>query len=108
MAYKTLLTGATVITMDGALGDLESGDVLIEGDRIAAVAPRVDADADETIDVAGAIVMPGMIDCHVHLWQTPVRGVAAGCWGMEYFGVVHPLSARYRPDDMYAATYGGG
>jgi cytosine/adenosine deaminase-related metal-dependent hydrolase len=106
LAKKTLLRGGHVITMDPKLGELD-GDVLIEGDRIAEVAPSIDAAADETIDVAGAIVTPGLIDCHIHLWQTPVRGVAAGCWGREYFGVVHPLSARMRAEDMRVAAYAG-
>ncbi|MEX1141004.1 MAG: amidohydrolase family protein [Thermoleophilaceae bacterium] len=107
MARKTLLRGGTIVTMDPSVDDLERGDVLIEGERIAAVGPRIDVEADETIDATGAIVMPGMIDCHVHLWQTAVRGVAANSWGMEYFGIVHPLSARFRPDDMFASTYAG-
>lgn len=107
MERKTLLRGGRVLTMDEGLGDFEVGDVLIEGDRIAAVGPDLGGVADETIDLGGAIVMPGLIDCHVHLWQTAVRGLAAGRWGREYFGVVHPLSARYRPQDMEVSTYAG-
>lgn len=106
MAKKTLLQGGHVLTMDDRMPELERGDVLIEGSRILAVEPEVDVEADETIDASGKIVMPGLIDCHIHLWQTPVRGIASGCWGREYFGVVHPLSARYRPEDMHIATYG--
>jgi len=107
VAKKTLLRGGSVVTMDRARGEYERADVLIEGAHIAAVEPDLDVDADETIAVAGKIVMPGLIDCHTHLWQTPVRGLASGCWGREYFSVVHPLSARYRPEDVHAATYGG-
>lgn len=107
MAKKTLLRGGHVLTMDERLGELERGDVLIEGDTISAVAPQIEAEADEVIDATGKIVIPGLIDCHIHLWQTPVRGIAAGCWGREYFGVVHPLSARYRPEDIHIATKGG-
>lgn len=107
MAKKTLLRGGYVLTMDAELGEMKRGDVLIEGERIAAVSPQLEVAADETIDASGSIVMPGLIDCHIHLWQTPVRGIAAGAWGREYFGIVHPLSARVRPQDMHAGTYGG-
>lgn len=104
---RTLLRGGCVVTMDPELGDLDRGDVLLEGRRIAAVGPDLDAAADEIVDAADRIVLPGLIDSHIHLWQTPVRGIAAEAWGGEYFGIVHPLSGRYRPQDMHAATYGG-
>jgi len=107
MAKTTLLQGGTVITMDESIGDLATGDVLIEGDRIVSVAPHIDAAADETIDARGTIVLPGLIDTHVHLWQTAIRGISAGAWGFEYFPIVHPFAARLRPDDMHVATYGG-
>ena len=53
MADRLLLRGGTVLTVDADLGDLPSGDVLIEGDTIVQVAPQIDADA-EVID-AGEI-----------------------------------------------------
>ncbi|WP_051580504.1 amidohydrolase family protein [Pseudonocardia acaciae] len=104
---RTLIKGGAVLTMDPELGDLPRGDVLVEGRRIAAVAAELDVPADETVDAANTLVMPGLIDSHVHLWQVPLRGLAAQCWAGEYFPTVHPLAGRYRPEDMYAATYGG-
>ena len=104
---RTLITGARVLTLDPALGDLERGDVLLEGDRIAAVAPALDVAADEVIDASGMLVHPGLVDAHIHLWQTPLRGLAADCYGMEYFPRIHPLSQRFRAEDIHAATYGG-
>ena len=43
--------------------------VLIDGDRISRVAPTGDFEgfAGEIVDCAGCTVMPGLIDCHVHL-----------------------------------------
>ena len=65
MADRLLLRGGTVLTIDPDLGDLPTGDVLIEGDKIAQVAPRIDADA-EVVDAGGKIVIPGFIDSHRH------------------------------------------
>ncbi|MEV0069923.1 amidohydrolase family protein [Amycolatopsis sp. NPDC050768] len=105
---KTLLKGGSVLTMDPALGDFR-GDVLIGDDRILDVAPKIDeSEVDEVIDAADSIVLPGLIDCHNHLWQAPIRGLASSCWGREYFGVIHPLAGRYRPQDMHDATFGAG
>ena len=54
MANRLLLRGGHVLTMDPALGDLPKGDVLIDGDAIATVAPQIDADA-EVLDASGKI-----------------------------------------------------
>lgn len=105
---KTLLKGGSVLTMDPALGDFR-GDVLIGDDRILDVAPKIDeSEVDEIIDAADSIVLPGLVDCHNHMWQAPIRGLASNCWGREYFGVIHPLAGRYRPQDMHDATFGAG
>lgn len=42
-------------------------DILIEGETIAAVGENLTADGAEVIDAAGKIVMPGLVDMHVHL-----------------------------------------
>lgn len=106
-AKRVLLRGGYILTMDEAVGDLDRGDLMIEGDRIAAVGSTVDAAVDEIVDARGMLVLPGLVDSHIHLWQTPLRGLASECWAGEYFPTVHPISGRYRPADMYTATYGG-
>lgn len=61
------ITGATLIDGTGA-EPVHNATVLVEGDRIAAVGRDLDIPRDaEVIDAAGATLMPGMIDCHVHL-----------------------------------------
>lgn len=55
-----------VLTMDGPA--LDPGTVLIEGERIAAVAPDLPIPpGTEVVDAAGRVVMPGLIDAHCHL-----------------------------------------
>ena len=48
MAQRTLIRRATVITMD-AQGDLSRGDVLVEGDAIAAIATHIDEPCTRTL-----------------------------------------------------------
>lgn len=54
----------------GAMRDLnvlERGDVVVEGDRIAAVGPSLSAPAHATvIEAGGRVLMPGFVDCHTH------------------------------------------
>ena len=63
-----LLKNATVINGDGK-SELRHGNILVDGDRIAAVTDRL-SDCDKTgwevIDCTGKIVIPGMITHHTH------------------------------------------
>ena len=85
---RTLINGGHVITMDPVLGDLPTGDILIEDDRIVRIAPKIDVSDAEIIDATGHLVMPGLIDTHRHTWQSLVRGICAD-WtlGDYYFGI---------------------
>jgi cytosine/adenosine deaminase-related metal-dependent hydrolase len=99
---RTLLRGATVVSLDPETGDLPHGDVLIEDGRIAAVGPALAAAGAEVIDAAGKIVLPGFVDTHRHTWQTAFRGIGADWTFAEYREHVHGrLRPRYRPEDVY-------
>jgi 5-methylthioadenosine/S-adenosylhomocysteine deaminase len=109
MTGKLLIRGATVITMDRTLGDLRPGDVLIEGDRIAAVGEHVDAPSAEILDGSAFILIPGLINAHMHTWQTGLRAVAANWTLLEYFRWMHAgLATRFRPEDVRIGTLAGG
>lgn len=75
MSETTILRGGLVVTMDDERRVLKS-DVRIEGDRIAAIG-RVRAPRGATvIDAKGSVVIPGLVQAHVHLCQTLFRGMA--------------------------------
>jgi len=104
---RTLIRGATVITLD-ALGDLPCADVLVSGDKIADIAPRIDADEADVVDARGCIMIPGLVNAHMHTWQTGLRGVAANWTLLEYFQKMHAgLATVFEPDDLYIATLVG-
>ncbi|HYB99074.1 MAG TPA: amidohydrolase family protein [Candidatus Limnocylindrales bacterium] len=99
---RTLIRGGHVLTMDRALGDFPRADVLVEDDRIVAVAARLDVDDAEVIDAAGHIVAPGMIDTHRHTWQTQLRALCADWTLVDYYlGVRLSISPVYSPDDVH-------
>ena len=50
---------------DPLSGEASAADVVIEGERIVDVG--TDLDGDEDVDASGSLVVPGFIDCHVHL-----------------------------------------
>jgi 5-methylthioadenosine/S-adenosylhomocysteine deaminase len=107
MVDRLLLRGGHVLTMDPEIGDLPNGDVLIEGDTIAAVAPNVDADA-EVVDATGKIVIPGFIDTHRHTWEAAIRGSAPNATLDDYFvEILDTFAPHYRPEDVYASNLAG-
>lgn len=52
--------------LDGTGAQRFRGDVAVNGDRIAAVAPRIEGDAKKVIDASGLYITPGFMDTHSH------------------------------------------
>ncbi|MCZ2860428.1 amidohydrolase family protein [Blastococcus sp. VKM Ac-2987] len=101
-----VLRGGTVLTMDGSCTVLDSADVLVVDDRIAAVGPALEVpEGTQEIDARGGIVMPGMIDTHRHMWQTAMRGYGAD-WTLTQYFVWYYLEhgKRFRPEDVAAGN----
>ena len=72
---RTLISGGTIVTADGSY----DADVLVDGETIATIGRDLaggGVTADETIDAAGAYVMPGAIDVHTHM-ELPFGGTFA-------------------------------
>src|SRR5499433_1507278 len=77
----TLLRGGQVL--DGATGRLDAADVLIEGDTIGALGPRLSVPAGaEVIDASPFLLIPGLINTHTHAHNNLLRGLA-GAWTLE-------------------------
>ena len=105
---RKLIKGAAIVSMDPAIGDLPKGDVLIEDDRIIAVAPNIAADDADTIDASRTLLLPGLINGHLHTWQTGLRGFAADWTVAEYMQAMHRgLATLFQPEDVYIANLMG-
>ncbi|MGC2186039.1 MAG: hypothetical protein WA637_22405, partial [Terriglobales bacterium] len=74
-----LVTGGTVVTMDGSRHILEDGALAVKGDTIIAVGPRSELearyDASQRLDAKGKLVLPGFINGHTHVPMTLFRGL---------------------------------
>jgi 5-methylthioadenosine/S-adenosylhomocysteine deaminase len=104
---KVLLKGGTVLSVDPDVGDLQTGDVLIEDDRIAGVEADIDADA-EVVNCAGKIVIPGFVDTHRHTWEAAIRNCAPNATLDDYFvEVLDTFAPLYRAEDVYASNVAG-
>lgn len=104
---RKLIKGGHVISMDTEVGTGHF-DVLVEDDRIVQVGSGLDADDVELIDASGCIVIPGLVNAHMHMWQTALRGLAANWTLPQYFRSVHAgLATLFTPDDLYIGTLVG-
>lgn len=105
MARRILISGATILSMDPCVGDLRRGDILVADGKVAAIAPRIEAEDAEQVDAAGRIAVPGFVNAHMHSWQTGLRGLASDWTLLEYFRWVHAgLATAFKPDDVGIAT----
>ena len=87
---------------DARLADGSVVDILVEGERIAAVAPGAATDADHVTDCRRQLVIPAFIDGHVHLDKVFIRGdlrehdgTLAGA-----IGAIHERKRRYTTEDV--------
>ena len=71
---KTILRQGGIITGTNTT----TGDILIEDGRISQIGPIIPSSADTEIDCTGKLIMPGMIDTHVHFRDPgfPAKGDA--------------------------------
>jgi 5-methylthioadenosine/S-adenosylhomocysteine deaminase len=99
------VTNATVVTMNTARTVLDGATVLVTGDRITAVGPPDDppTDARRTIDAAGGIVVPGLVNAHSHLAMTMFRGLADDVDLERFLARVLPAEAAVLSDEAVAA-----
>ena len=101
-----VLRGGTVLTMDASRRVLPDTDVLVVGQRIAAIGPALEVpEGTVEIDAARGIVMPGMVDTHRHMWQTAMRGYGAD-WTLTQYFVFYYLThgKAFRPQDVHAGN----
>lgn len=107
---KTLLAGGILITMDRERRVL-AGDVLVENDRIAAVLPRDDGQLfrpdgeTEVVDVSGMIVIPGLVQAHMHVTQALFRGLCDDLALMEWLRErTWPMEAAHTAESNAASA----
>lgn len=109
MTGSYLIKGATVVSVDPAIGIVNNCDVLIKEGFIAAVGPDIEALPDSTIiDGTDAIVSPGFVDTHRHTWQTQLRTITADYVLSDYFVNIRNIwGSCYTAQDAYIGNYCG-
>lgn len=102
---RVLVRCGWLVTLDPKIGDFKGGEILFSGNRIEAIGRNLNAAADEVIDATDKIVMPGLINAHMHTWETALRGIGSEWMSPDYFKYIHGgMAPLYKAEDNYVAN----
>ena len=101
---SVLIRNALILTMNDRL-DVVPGAVSVRDGRIAGVGAEPSEPHDSVIDAAGAILLPGFVQTHIHLCQTLFRGYADDLRLLDWLRTrIWPLEAAHTPATLTAAA----
>lgn len=105
---RTLIADIGMLyTCDAQDRVLPDAHIVVEDGRIEAVGSGTpQGHFDQRLDMAGCIVMPGLVNLHHHFFQTLTRAIPLGLSGhlMDWLQAMYPLWAQITPDDLAVAT----
>ncbi len=107
-----IYSNATILTLDNDRRIISEGAIRVVGSDIESVGKADELLAahpdDELIDCRGGIMLPGLIDTHVHTSQCMLRGVSEASGPGDFhtwlFGRIFPLQGTYTHEDALASA----
>jgi len=99
-----LIEHGVVVTLDAHRRVIRDGAVMVEGSHITDVGKTDELHRkyapEHTIDASRKLIIPGLIDCHVHLAQALIRGCADDVSLLDWLGkYVWPLQGNFDAED---------
>ncbi len=101
---STLYTNAHVVTMDDGRNEHPGGWMLVEDGLVQGTGNDTRPDADEVVDLGGAVVTPGLVNTHHHLWQNLTRARAQDENLFGWLQTLYPVWTRIDEEAEYAAA----
>ena len=102
-----LLQNGWICPLDDSGAEHESGWVLVRDGLVEAVGGGAAPAADEVVDLGGAVVTPGLVNTHHHLYQTLTRARAQEATLFEWLRELYPVWAQIDAESEYAAARTG-
>ena len=90
---RLLIRNGTLVTFGNPCRVLEGQALLLEGDRIARIAPaeEIPGPFDRVLDARGKLVLPGLVNAHMHFYSTLVRGLGKAAPSASFQEVLENL-----------------
>ncbi|MGR6835394.1 5'-deoxyadenosine deaminase [Syntrophomonas erecta] len=96
-----LIKNGTLVTMNPAREILQC-DIFIKQDRIVQIGELDNISADQIIDATGKLVIPGLIQTHIHLCQVLFRGMADDLELLDWLKLkIWPLEGAHDEESLY-------
>ncbi|MCQ3936079.1 MAG: 8-oxoguanine deaminase [Chloroflexi bacterium] len=103
-----LIKNAYIVTMDDHQREIPDGGLFIRDGFIEQVGQTssLPSAADETLDLKGHVVFPGLVNTHHHFYQTLTRAVPAAQDAnlFNWLKTLYPIWARMNPEDIFIST----
>jgi len=103
----TLLVNAHVVTMDDEGTEHDDGWILLADGLVSDLGTGRRPDADDVQDLGGAVVTPGLVNTHHHLWQNLTRARAQEENLFGWLKALYPVWAAIDEEAEYAAARAG-
>ncbi len=112
MATLLVRNADVLVTMDADRQEIKDGALLVKDNVIQAVGTSQEIEAhlagqpDRIINAQGAVVLPGLINCHHHLYQTLTRsvGTAGGMGLFNWLKTLYPIWAEMDGEAVYVSA----
>ena len=111
MSLTVIRNADVMVCMDDLRRELKESAIAFRDGIIEAIGPTPDltdliGEADEIVDARGCVVTPGLVNTHHHLFQSLTRALpgATNASLFDWLKCLYPIWARYRPEDVFAAT----
>jgi len=120
MTTLLLKNADVLVTMDAARRELKNGALLVENNQIIWLGLTAEVDPwlaqhrpdlhrtgpDTVINAAGCVVLPGLVNCHHHLYQTLTRTLGTGSGNIlfDWLKILYPIWAEMTPEAVYVSA----
>jgi len=105
----------TLVTMDAQRREINDAAILVEGRQIVTVGATAEVkqwmldnnrQAEQIIDASGSVILPGLVNCHHHLYQTLTRsiGTAAGLSLFDWLETLYPIWGQMDSEAIYVSA----
>jgi cytosine/adenosine deaminase-related metal-dependent hydrolase len=120
MSTLLIKNADVLVTMNDHRAEIKGGAVLVENNQILWVGPSAEIDPylhqtrpdlarsgiDQVINAAGCVVLPGLVNCHHHLYQTLTRTIGTGDGKVlfDWLKFLYPIWAEMTPEAVYVSA----
>jgi cytosine/adenosine deaminase-related metal-dependent hydrolase len=104
---RTLYANGWIVTMDDAGSEHPQGWVLVEDGVVVEIGPGDGPEAADRVELGGALVTPGLVNTHHHLYQTLTRARAQEADLFTWLRELYPVWSGIDAEAEYAAARTG-